>query len=350
MRPLVSVIVPVYNAASYLDGTINSILNQTLRDIEIIIVDDGSTDNSRDIILKYGEKDDRIKIIYQENLGVSGARNNGINMATGEYIGFVDSDDKIEKNMYEKLYTTARKNNSDVVFCGMTIQTNYTKFTLQPCKKEIVVMDKVNIENEVYKSYIYSNKLCLAECCNKLYKLEVINKMNIKFDEKLKHGEDYLFNLEYMTHIQSAIFIPDNLYIYNRSNINSVTKNYISNLLDIAINIYNMKLKYSKLWNMEKYNNEIDRKFLDSVYGCIYNEVNSINNENRAIRLENIRKIQNNSLVISVCENLKSENLYVRLRAYILLTVNYKIIGVLAREYMSLRDKSKKIIRFIKCK
>ena len=107
---IISIIVPVYNAEKYLSRCIDSILRQTFADFELILVNDGSSDKSKEICEKYLESDPRIKLINQENSGVSAARNTGLDNASGEYIGFVDSDDFIEKNMYEELYNILKKN------------------------------------------------------------------------------------------------------------------------------------------------------------------------------------------------------------------------------------------------
>ena len=115
-----SVIVPVYNAENELKKSIESILSQTEKNIEIILVDDGSSDNSLYICKEFEKKDRRIKVIHQENAGVSVARNTGIEVATGEYIGFVDSDDWIELNMYERLLSEAQRSGADVVMCDAT--------------------------------------------------------------------------------------------------------------------------------------------------------------------------------------------------------------------------------------
>ena len=111
----VSIIVPVYNIEKYLAKCLDSLINQTLEDIEIICVNDGSTDNSAEILNEYAQKDCRIKIINQDNAGLSAARNTGINAANGEYIGYVDSDDWIDLNFYEKLYNAAKDTDADIV-------------------------------------------------------------------------------------------------------------------------------------------------------------------------------------------------------------------------------------------
>ena len=122
----VSVIVPVFNVESYLNESLDSILNQTLKDIEIICINDGSTDNSLDILETYSKKDKRIKIISKENEGQGVARNVGLDNAQGEYISFVDSDDFIKRDMLEKLYNKAENNDLDLVMCKVSSFDNET--------------------------------------------------------------------------------------------------------------------------------------------------------------------------------------------------------------------------------
>lgn len=112
--PLISIIIPIYNVEKYLDRCINSVINQTLTDIEIILINDGSTDKSLEICNKYAERDERIILINQNNLGASVARNKRLDIAKGYWIGFIDRDDYIEHNMYEILYDNAIKNNVDI--------------------------------------------------------------------------------------------------------------------------------------------------------------------------------------------------------------------------------------------
>ena len=115
----ISIIVPVYNTEKYLEKCLNSLISQTLEDIEILCINDGSTDNSIKILEQYANRDSRIKIINKKNAGVSAARNTGISQAKGEYLGFVDSDDYVDLNFYEKLYNTAKEYNASIAVAGI---------------------------------------------------------------------------------------------------------------------------------------------------------------------------------------------------------------------------------------
>lgn len=122
-QPLISVIVPVYNVEQYIHQCVDSILSQTYKNLEIILVDDGSPDNCPAICDGYARNDDRVKIIHQENGGLSAARNSALDLCTGEYIAFVDSDDWIESNAYEEMMSEMQKKDLDVVFCGVNVIT-----------------------------------------------------------------------------------------------------------------------------------------------------------------------------------------------------------------------------------
>ena len=189
MKTKVSVIVPIYNSELYIDKCIQSIINQTFKDIELILVDDGSTDKSIEISNKYAEKDKRIKIIKQKNKGVSSARNYGISIATGDFITFVDSDDFIEIDMLEILYNAAIYNNCDVVLSGIKIiKDNNIKY-------EFTKDSKIYTKQEVFKLFYFDRQPFSPNyACGKLIKRSICNK--IKFREDIFLMEDALFSME----------------------------------------------------------------------------------------------------------------------------------------------------------
>ena len=139
--PKVSIIVPVYNVEKYLSKCLDSIVNQTLKDIEIICINDGSVDNSQSVLEAYAKKDTRIKVINQENLGLSCARNKGIDIAQGEYIGFVDSDDWIDLEFYEELYNNAINTQSDIAASSILRKRLITQKSRVLYKKSTIASD-----------------------------------------------------------------------------------------------------------------------------------------------------------------------------------------------------------------
>ena len=192
MKELISIIVPVYNVEQYLDDCLISIINQTYKNLEIILIDDGSTDKSGKICDEYAKKDSRIIVIHKENGGVSSARNAGLRIAKGAYIGFVDPDDWIAEDMYEVLYSNAKKYDADVSVCKYKIVKNRRKDNLNAIN---LIKHNKTIGLDAIKSMCYmlsSNKFYDCGPCNKLYKKEVVPY----FNQNISVAEDLLFNFE----------------------------------------------------------------------------------------------------------------------------------------------------------
>ncbi len=207
----VSIIIPIYNKSDYLEHCIASVLAQTfLQDIEIILVNDGSTDNSEDICLLYLNRHSKIKYIYQENKGVSAARNNGFKQAIGEYIFFLDADDTIDKNFIELAYNNAKRNNSDVVIVANNIKMGNVKL----------------------------DKLCYLATWQAFWKHSFLCQTGIKFKEDLSNSEDGLFSFEVLNFTNKISFEYDAIYHYNTNLKNSLHSNikkgeYYEKLVDI---------------------------------------------------------------------------------------------------------------------
>ena len=213
--PKLSIIVPIYNSSKYLYKCINSLLSQTLNNIEIILVDDCSTDNSLNIIINYQKLyPEKIKVLRNnENKGAGYSRNKGLLIATGEYIGFIDSDDYIEPDMYEKMYVTAVNNNDDIVVTNMDLKYLGLdlSFLSRKCSNEQSRFD-IN-EN---KEYLVSTK---PSCCNKIYRNHLLKKES--FPEDLK-WEDYPFTLNIISK-STIIECLDNTSYHYRINVFGTT-------------------------------------------------------------------------------------------------------------------------------
>lgn len=211
----VSIIVPVYNVEKYISKCLYSLTNQTLEDIEIICINDGSTDNSLKLLENFKNKDSRIIVINQKNSGQSAARNKGIEAAKGEYIGFVDSDDWVELNFFEKLYNSAKRTDSDIAIAGIYSCHPITKRKFLYFDKEIVTRDK-NLKFELCdipeKSY----------CWNKIYKHSSLKKSGVKFEEGIIF-EDCIYTPQIVYFLDQMITVPNTYYYYRRRN-NSTVK------------------------------------------------------------------------------------------------------------------------------
>ena len=218
----VSVIVPVYNVEKYLNRCVDSIINQTYKNLEIILVDDGSTDNSAEICDEYKEKDSRIKVLHKTNGGLADARNAGLDIYTGAYVCFIDSDDYFVPNAIEEYAKKAVDENSDVVVCGMErIAIRYSKE-----KRDIFIpqygeqiLDESNIKEELWKPLFYDNdkKLtCMISACTKFIKAEFLNSHKLRFNPERKRSEDWEFSLELYAKKPKIVFVNLPLYVYFR--------------------------------------------------------------------------------------------------------------------------------------
>ena len=201
MKDKISIIIPFYNSGKTIERCIESLLSQTYTNFEAILVNDGSNDNSEEIVRNYMEKDNRIKLLNLSHGGVSHARNNGLRYSTGEYIGFLDSDDYYEPNILERLLETSKEHNADIVVCDYTHPTfkNYFGNTI------------VNATNREDLKKYYQTTFAVVVPWNKLYKREVIKTY---FDEEISFCEDELFGLANMFNAKKIVGIDDVLYHY----------------------------------------------------------------------------------------------------------------------------------------
>ena len=252
---MISVIVPVYNNARYLDKCIQSVVSQSFRDIEVILVDDGSTDDSGKICDNWSAVDNRVKVLHEKNGGVSSARNKGIIKACGEYVLFLDSDDALDRNTCLKLFDYAKANNADCVIFGFIQATgtvwapgNYRLYASQMEFKKDFTM--------------WLNTELLSPAVNKLYKKQSISCL---FPEGISFGEDLIFSLNYIKHCERICFVPWPLYLHNNINDSSLThtlrrdqileieywQNEIIRFIDgkaISMDLYEKYLKDTLLW------------------------------------------------------------------------------------------------------
>jgi len=229
-RPKISIIVPVYNVEKYLKCCMDSLLHQTLTDIEIILVDDGSQDHCPMLCEEYAKQDYRVRVIHKKNEGLGYARNSGIETATGEFIAFVDSDDYVELNTYEQLYHLAISTKADVVYFifrrfndqGNTwMETTNQEEKRYHTKEDIrgLMLNMIATEPKAASDLIIKCSSCCA-----LYRHEVIKNHGIRFkSERDFISEDLLFNMDYLLHSSNVITRPDVFYNY-RMNMSSLTR------------------------------------------------------------------------------------------------------------------------------
>lgn len=207
-----SIVIPVYNVAAFLSECIETLTEWKAPYVEYILVNDGSTDNSRDVILTYAEKDRRIRLIDQENRGCAAARNRGIGEAAGRYIGFVDSDDFIDESMFRKLMRRVLMGNYDLAYCG------YNEYYQNAKKTEHVLndcLDKPYTEGTYRADHVQllaiKTRVALWRC---IYKKEILEQKGIRFHEDLKRFDDLPFRIEYLFAAKSSVCVPEYLYYY----------------------------------------------------------------------------------------------------------------------------------------
>lgn len=214
----ISVIVPVYNSEKYLNRCIESIVNQTYKNLEIILVDDGSSDNCPQICDNWAEKDSRIKVIHKKNDGAASARNSGLDAATGEYIGFIDSDDYIDSNMYQIMLDQIIDNDADASRCGVVRELgNGETEEWGTGNSDIIIVDNKQLLADVGEAV----GLLPVACYNKLFKSSCIG--NIRFDTSFKFAEDTLFNFMVAKNIRKMVYndVDRYHYVYNDMSITS---------------------------------------------------------------------------------------------------------------------------------
>ncbi len=237
VKPKVSVILPVYNVGKYLRQSLDSLINQTLKEIEIICIDDGSTDDSYEILEEYKSKDNRIKVIHKENKGTGAARNDGLRLASGECIGFVDPDDWVKPNMYERLYSLIKEKNLDIAMCmpdgfdeGNKVNTPFPYFI--DANFDIIPTDKIFNWRDLSP---FKYPMCVW---NKLYTKELFDKNNIEFAEGLDF-EDHKVIFGTLLTAERIFFIREKLYVYRFNREGSVLSDNNRRLID-HIEIFNI--------------------------------------------------------------------------------------------------------------
>lgn len=268
MKYLVSIIIPMYNSEKYINRCIDSLLDQSYENIEIIVVDDGSKDNSLKLIKKYN--DIRIKIYQKKNEGVSSTRNFGIEKSNGDFLLFVDSDDYVSKDIVKFMIDEINDINTLVLCDNDEIWRNRIE------KRNLFSKDNIELSKTDILRAIASGKAGLV--CSKLVSNRVIKENNIRFDKNLKIGEDQLFFLEVVQRTKEFKYIKKSLYFYDRTNESSATIKYQNNLYK---NFYYLQEEIRKIFNENKLNFNEDIKLLNDkeiiiTWICINNEVNGI--------------------------------------------------------------------------
>lgn len=265
-------IIPIYNKEDYLERAIDSIINQNYKNLEIILVDDGSTDNSLKIIREYSNMDSRIKVITQKNSGVSKARNKGLEIAKGEYVNFIDTDDWLDLSAYKRMIEKIEETDADACMYNYNIEKNGITIPVRlPIQK-----DMLDGRNEIYShlllKMIASDNLQVLPIFGSSWRYLFRRKsISYFFDEDLPLMEDLVFVLENLSRAK-RIVIDHTCYYHYFSNKNSVTNNYIDGYYQIELKVLNKIESFFSFASGHDYNNRILIRNIGIILGTISNE------------------------------------------------------------------------------
>lgn len=292
MNHRLSVIVPVYNASKYLQECLESVCSQTLQDIEIICINDGSTDDSLEILKEFQKRDARIIIIDQKKQGVSAARNAGLEIAIGKYVGFVDSDDSISPEFFQNLVQEAERLEADAV---------YSRFDCELCDNRFKkVLIKEELRQQLLPEFFYGDNL--NSVCVKLFRAEILQKNDVRFSVGVKHGEDAQFNIEFLM-MANKISLIDYCGYHYREVEGSATRNIAAHdYLNVIVEVYQTDWKPiigtvisdTKLLHLQQI------RFINSIISLIYIYGNRGNGFTERQRISNLKRIVENTTVHEV--------------------------------------------------
>lgn len=328
-EPLISIVIPVYNIEKYLQRCVDSVIGQTYKNIEVILVNDGSTDSCNEICSELKKVDKRIRVINKKNGGLSSARNAGMKEALGEYILFVDGDDTIDGNMCQEMIKTAINNKVDIVMCDY-IRID-SKDKIEEYSEDIRegLYLKKDIKEEIF------NKLIMRECIDYgpflsvwvfLYKLDFLKRNNIEFDSKIRWSEDNIFSAIVGYNAESFYYMKGKYFYNYYRNDNSITTTYKKQAWEVYL-LMNKKIKYY-------FENKKDYNFSRQIeLHMLYYTLNCIGNANRfeknfKEKYKQIKMIVNtNELIDTMKEfDINQENYKLKIILYL---IKYRLSFIL---------------------
>ncbi|MGL4345381.1 MAG: glycosyltransferase family 2 protein [Cellulosilyticaceae bacterium] len=289
----ISIIIPAYNVVQYIERCLESILRQTYKALEIIIVNDGSTDATAVICEAYAKKDERIRLIHQKNQGVAVARNTGIALATGSFIGFVDPDDWVEPQMYEALYTCLKQSPYPVCMCsyykdskkGSTPQLfPFNKKSLSRYEViEEVISPMIGIDDLLPKyTYIMG---CVWRC---LYRKDFLDQYDLRFQKGITIMEDLVFNVGVLLRAE-GICIEEGIWYHYVQNKSSVLHSYNEKMWQDQMRVHDLLEQMLREAGLGEYmRNRLDMRYISMTFSAIYNEINRSSKKSMSEKLKNV--------------------------------------------------------------
>lgn len=330
---LISVIVPIYNVSKYLDRCMESLLNQTYRHMEIIMVDDGSPDDCGIKCDRYARKDARVRVIHKENEGLGMARNSGLAIAHGDYVAFIDSDDYAERDMIERLYRRMQECNADTCFCryydtsadgeDVLARETYQKELYRGKEVKEVLLGMVGAEAENPGDVEIGLSVWKG-----LYTLQIIRENGIRFPSEREYiSEDIVFHMQYLLKAGSVAVERTPGYHYC-DNDTSLTKSYKADRFEMEKVLFEKeKQELKQAFPEEVYVQRLYKAFIGRVRRCIAQEVSG--NPNRKMARKNIRKICQDPVVRKVIDAYNGNNLQLTKRLVNLLIKYRAVIGLI---------------------
>lgn len=294
----VSIIVPVFNAEKYLEKCISSILCQTFKEFELILVDDGSSDGSALICDKYSNNDSRVKVIHKKNGGVSSARNAGIISSKGEYLVFVDADDILAQEFLEEGMRIIADDSIDIFISGIRMNYYQENVVIKGEDLGVVRDTRYNVNELLEQIDVDFPLMCICGPWAKIYKKKIIDNNNILFDESIAFGEDTRFNLNVYKHCNRVFFSEKKLYYYRRINGESLFSKFKTDTYELHRDEYTLLFNLMK----EKKCNQLSFKRFNNLYfsmmiGCISEYYRNYRKTNIFDRYNIIKKVSNDSFV-----------------------------------------------------
>lgn len=336
----VSVIVPIYNAEKYLKQCLDSIQCQTLKDIEVIMIDDGSTDDSSEIAKSY-LSDNRFSYYYKDNEGLAAARADGINRANGEYLGFIDSDDWAEPNMYEKMHTAAKSNDSDIVFCNCIENEDGHRFTPEMRSGSFnreQIMEEILPKCLAYVGKHGEKRSIRWSNCLRIYKLQTIKKNQIMFDRRFRRSQDLHFTFNMTLVAQNYYYLGDGYFYHNRTTSDSLSRGYTKNMWNLYVPLIESLYKDAKEFTEIDLMPQMHLRAFFFVTDCIENEMKPSCPNDMPTKIAKVEEIIHHSICDSFYGHIPIDQMNPLYRQY------YKLIHrKCAKKIFKVTDKYKKM-------
>ncbi|MDO4978961.1 MAG: glycosyltransferase family 2 protein [Candidatus Saccharibacteria bacterium] len=319
---LISVIIPVYNVKKYLTECIDSVLNQTYERIEIILIDDGSTDGSSRICDVYGDKYENIKVIHKNNHGLGMARNTGLDVAIGDVIMFLDSDDYLDEDCLEHLYAVMKEKKLDFVKTGHRRVADNGRVIFETDYK-CELFDKDNIRDMIPRflgSNLTDQDGLAMSVCGALFRKKIIDDFGIRFpSEQIMISEDVIFNIDYSGHIYSAAVLPEIYYNYRYNN-GSLTTQYRRDRFEKVLILYDeLKTRFESFGMTDDVQLRLDKMFLIYLRMCIAQEKRSVSKKKIQDSVNRVKSILCDQVVQEIVGDFPVSKMGVKQRLFVFL-------------------------------